>query len=91
MNIRQPCSPIVPLRVTGLPASQWGQDLQALWLRLTAARSPLASSYGKFPTQSSQPRTLPLTDSSGSPCAEGRTGGAAQGVWGLQTPCQGAP
>ena len=88
MNIRTALPPIVPLRVTGLPASQWGQDLQALWPRPTAARSPLASSYGKFPTQSSQPRTLPLTDSSGSPCAEGRTGAQPKGVWGCKPPAK---
>lgn len=32
-----------------------------------------------------------LIDRRRGPCAEGRTGGAALGVWGLQAPCRGAP
>lgn len=38
-----------------------------------------------------RPPTPCLIDPMGGPCAEGHTGGEAQGVWGQHAPCRGAP
>lgn len=38
-----------------------------------------------------RPPTPCLIDLMGGPCAEGHTGGEAQGVWGQHAPCRGAP
>ena len=99
MGVRRGCghdsskdrpAPIVPLCGTGLPASQWGQVLPALWPRLPL-RGSLASSnkfdqYGNPNTGTEHPSYQAVRRG----CQRDGAGGRSLRGSGGATPCQGA-